>query len=136
MKMKPKKIKNLKPIELNLHIKYKCPKCDVEHWLSLDEAKTKEYITVCYCKTKLKVKPIKSIRIVYSKSRPSKLKSEKESETIPIALLENCVKILTGYGYSSKESKALVEESYSKNPVDDALVIIKNILTTIGGIHG
>jgi len=134
--MKIKKIKNLKPIELNLHIKYKCPQCDVEHWLSLDEAKTKEYITICYCKTKLKVRPIKSIRIIYSKSESTKPTLEKESETIPIALLESCVKILIGYGYASKEAKTLVEESYIKNPTDNALVIIKNILTTIGGIHG
>lgn len=134
--MKTKKIKNLKPIELNLHLKYKCPECDVEHWLSLDETKTKEYVTVCYCKTKLKVRPIKSIRIVYSKSGSSKPKSQKESQAIPVALLESCVKILIDYGYSEKEAKALIEESYVKNPTDNALVVIKNILTTIGGIHG
>lgn len=134
--MKTKKIKNLKPIELNLHLKYRCPECDVEHWLSLDEAKTKEYVIVCYCKIKLKVKPIKSIRIVYSKSGSSKPKPQKESQAIPVALLESCVKILIDYGYSEKEAKSLIEESYAKNPTDNALVIIKNILTTIGGIHG
>jgi hypothetical protein len=134
--MKTKKIKNLKPIELNIHIKYKCPECDVEHWLSFEEAKTKEYVIVCCCKAKLKVKPIKSIGIVYSKSKSCKPNPQKQSQTIPIALLESCAKILAGYGYSSKEAKTLIEESYSRNPTDNALVIIKNILTTIGGIHG
>lgn len=134
--MKTKKIKNLKPTEINLHLKYTCPQCGIEHWLSLDEAKTIGYIMVCDCKTKLRPKPIKNIRIIYKNNVTTKRETEKKDSAVPVALLENCVKILVGYGFSIKEAKTLVEQSYSKNSENDALVIIKDILANIGGIHG
>jgi hypothetical protein len=135
MKIK-KKIKNLKPTEINLHLKYKCPECQIEHWISLDEAKTTGYMIVCDCKTKLKVKPIKTIRILYKTNKTTKAKPEKIDQSMPVVLLENCVKILVSYGFSAKESKTLVEESYKKNSVNDALIIIKDILANIGGTNG
>lgn len=130
------KIKNLKPTEKNLHLKYKCPNCGIEHWLSLDEASTSDYIIVCDCKSKLKVKPVKTVRIIYKKKKSSIVKTEEKNKTVPVVLLDNCVKILVTYGFSAKEAKSLVEKSYMKNSSDDALVIIKDILAHIGGANG
>ena len=50
--MKKKKIvKRQKPIEHDIHLKYKCPTCDQHHWLAFREAKTKNFKVVCSCKT-------------------------------------------------------------------------------------
>jgi hypothetical protein len=135
MKIK-KKIKNLKPTEINLHLKYQCPECSIDHWISLDEAKTPGFIIVCYCRTTLKVKGVKSTKIIFRNQKKIVAKKQKDTQEIPLEILDSCVKILVGYGYSESEAKLLITKSYADNSTNNPLELIKFTLTNIGGSCG
>lgn len=140
------KKKNQKPIDLDIHLKYRCtnPLCEQDHWLSIKEAKTKNFKIVCDCGVVYKPKLIKTIKIIYShKKKQKKPKSEKliverkqtpkeKFEGIDIDLLKRCVKVLIGYGFTEEESESLVKDSYTKQPDSDVSRIIKNVLESIG----
>jgi hypothetical protein len=139
--MKTKQIvRNLRPTELNVHLKYVCPACSVEHWLSLEEAKTKGYLIVCDCDSVLKVKLVDSLKVkFYKKETGTKIaKSEKVEETskIDVDLLSKCCTILVGYGYDKSEIEKLITKTYQSNPTTDIKTLVKNTLMNIGDING
>jgi len=139
--MKTKQIiKNLKPTELNVHLKYTCPTCSVDHWLSLDESKTKGYLVVCDCNSILKVKPIHSLVIKFRKKKKNikTTESDKVEETskIDVALLSKCCTILSSYGYEKSEIEPLIVKTYENSPTTDIKTLVKNTLMKIGDIHG
>lgn len=130
-----KKIKNLRPTELNIHCKYTCPICSIDHWLSLEETKTKGFVIVCDCNSLLRPKQIKSVDICYQ-AKSFTHHEEKVVEDSVLADLAQCVKILIGYGFKPSEAKSIVKEASIKNPEFDTASLIKNILATIGGKNG
>jgi len=133
-------IKNLRPTEFNLHLKYVCPMCSVEHWLSLEEAKTKGYLIVCDCDSVLRVKLIDSLGIkFYKKQKSTKtVESEKviETDKISLDLLSKCCTILSSYGYEKSEVEYLIIKTYENSPTTDIKTLVKNTLMKIGDIHG
>lgn len=146
MTTKTKK-KNQKPIDCDIHLKYRCPSCPVEHWISLKEAKTKGYRIVCDCDTVFKVKLISKVQIVYAETEtkttaakvetePTVTQPEKIVQEIPIDLLEKCCKILVGYGFTKSESESLIKDCYSKNPSQDTALLIKDCLSSFGENNG
>lgn len=121
-----------KPIEIDAHLKYRCPSCSVDHWISLNQATTKNYKIVCdYCSTVFKPKRISNIKIIYAAKSKTKL-SQSDILTIESDLLNQCVKVLVGYGFTVEESQKLVKDSYLKNPTSDIKQLIKNTLASIG----
>lgn len=139
--MKTKQIvRNLRPTELNVHLKYVCPACSIEHWLSLEEAKTKGYLIVCDCNAILRVKLIDLLKVkFYRKQKSTKtVESEKIVETskIDVDLLSKCCTILVGYGYDKSEIEKLIIKTYQSNPTTDIKTLVKNTLMNIGDING
>lgn len=139
--MKTKQIiKNLRPIELNVHLKYTCPNCSVEHWLSLQEAKTRGYLIVCDCDTVLKVKTIDFLKVKFYKkqksTKPVERESVVESTKIDVDLLSKCCTILNSYGYEKSEVEDLIIKTYENNPTTDIKTLVKNTLMNIGDING
>ena len=139
--MHTKIIKSQKPIEYDAHLKYRCPndQCYQIHWLSLLEAKTKNFKVVCDCGCVFKPKQINSIKIYYEKkhkvsTQPESAKTT-NSNTIDNNLLEKTVAILVNYGFTSKESEAIVKQAYIKNPTDDCAFLVKQCLLLIGEQH-
>ena len=67
--MKTKK-KTERPIEIDAHLKYKCPNdsCGYFHWLSLQEAQTKNFKIVCDCGNVFKPKRIKTLEIIFEQT--------------------------------------------------------------------
>jgi hypothetical protein len=132
--------KNQKPIDYDIHLKYRCPnnKCNYEHWLSIRETKTKNFKVVCHCETVFSPKQIKNIDIVYLDIEEIKTKTIKEPEkdTIPNDLLEKSTKTLINYGFTKEESEKLLVSSYIKNITDDCSTLIKKALKSIGGLNG
>jgi hypothetical protein len=141
---------NLKPISLDAHFKYRCPssECTIEHWLSLGETKTKNFKVVCDCGTIFSPKRISKIKIVYRTTRKAakaiepievvepKATIQTESPKIPVELLEKSVKILSVYGFTDKEAKELLINSYNKCNTSDIASLVKFTLETFGGKHG
>ena len=130
--MKTKMKKNQKPIDIDLHLKYRCPDegCGAEHWVSLKEARTPKFIVVCYCGNKFSVKTIDKCKISYAKIKNSQATSEPLA--IPQKILESCIKIMCGFGFDKKESEELLIAYYLKDPINDAVTLVKKTISSIG----
>lgn len=133
------KQKNLKPIEVDAHLKYRCPssKCGYDHWLSLKETKTKNFKIVCECGSVLIPKQISKLKIVYtedtiiSATKPAEQIKIIEKPKIPIDFKSSCVRVLVGYGFTKEESVDLCEKAFEKNPVNSSGLLIKYVLQNL-----
>lgn len=142
MKMKKK---NLKPIDVDAHFKYRCPQsnCGYDHWLSLKQVTTKNFKIVCDCGSVFKPKLIKKIKILYKDIVVEKIQEntvtqkEKivEQVTIPLDLQQQCSKILIGYGFTNSECIELTQKAYSKNPANDVGALVKYIIKNLGELN-
>lgn len=146
--IKHKKI--LKPIDIDAHFKYRCPKCNIEHWVSLKEAKTKNFKVVCDCSKVFIPKRIAKIKIIYDKSQPAKKIVDSQTTKIETIssnnndynkevvadinqdLLEKCQTILVGYGFTRSEASKLIKQTYYTNPSEDAVLLVKLALKSFG----
>lgn len=125
-----KLLKTQKPIEHDIHLKYRCKKCGQDHWLSIKEASTKNFKIVCYCGLVFGVRLIKDFRLKYEP-----LETKKPTK-IPVDLLEKSVKLLVGYGFTVEEANELIRSSYLKNPNDDFASLVKQTLTSMRTENG
>ncbi len=65
---KEESMSKLLPIGYSLDLKYKCPKCDNEFWLSQAEAKTKGFKFVCgACEECSNIEPLRVSKVLYDK---------------------------------------------------------------------
>lgn len=152
---------NLKPIEVDAHFKYRCPKCGWDRWISLKEAQTKNFKIVCDCNTTFKPKRIKNIGIKYYLTKMASIASISDSQThnksidtpltdqivlndkipeepkpiiapIETTILEKCSKLLMQYGFTNNEARALIEQAYSKVMINDIGILVKTSLQILG----
>lgn len=128
--MKIKK-KNQKPIELDLHLKYRCPNddCGYYHWLSLKETQTKNFKVVCDCGTIFKPKQISKIKIVYE---THKIKNIMQQKTLPEETKTKCIDILCGYGFDREESESLIVKAFENCESVDTSTLIKHAIKQLG----
>jgi hypothetical protein len=131
------KKKLLKPIDHDVHLKYRCPECSVDRWLSLREAQTDGFIIVCECNNVFKVRIVDKI-VVKHKDKKIKKVIEKESkpvvpeiivEPVPIELEEEVIESKV------EENIPLVEEpEVVEKPIipDDMLQSSCDILVNYG----
>lgn len=155
MKITP--IKNLKPINYDIHLEYLCPNnCGSRHWLSLKESQEKNFKIVCDCGAVFMPKPVKDINIKYRKCKKKKKKIDSsimESAASPIvavddlplpdcqehtfdinSLIEESIVTLCGFGFKKTEAKDLLLQSYHKQPTENSAQLIKQtLLDSFGG---
>lgn len=128
-------MKNQKPIELDVHLKYQCPnsKCGYYHWLSLQETKIKNFKVVCECGQIFQPKRISKLKILYhNTTKPiHKTNPVVSTDTLPLDLYRKCSTILLGYGFLESEILRLVTDQYDKTKISDAKTLIKNILQNL-----
>lgn len=134
--------KSPKPIETEAHFKYICDICGINHWASLKEASTKNFIIVCDCGNFFKVKRIKKIKILYRtiKKKTEGINKQEEPKPQPIVsektiqpdLLKKSVVVLETFGFTKKEAEELLVRSYKENPIDDCLNLVKYSLSKLG----
>lgn len=136
------KTKNLKPIDIDAHFKYKCPdsNCGFDHWLSLKECQTKGFKIVCDCGLIFKPKRINSININYSKEQISKPTKQIEPEQtsiqqLPFETQNAAVELLVGYGFTESESESLCKKGFMNNPVNNAGSLVKYIIQNLGELN-
>jgi hypothetical protein len=142
------KKKNLKPTDMSLSLIYRCPNCSNQHWLSLNQAKTKKFIVVCDCDHVFKVKPVENIRIIYQKTSRKKEQNQPVAASSQIAdveqsvpeisqsILDSCSNVLKKYGFTASECHPLIKECYNSNPKFTAAEIIKFCITKFGVKNG
>jgi len=120
------KIKNLKPIDLDLSFGYTCPSCSTIHWVRLKQAQYDKFVIVCDCDTILKPKTVKEIKILYKKRRASVRADSVDSiknEEIDPKVLDICCK---------QEAQELVKKTYADCKSLDCSTLIKLSLTNFG----
>ena len=150
-----KMIKNKiqKPIDIEAHLKYRCPECGYDYWISLAEAQTKNFKIVCDCKTVFRPKRIKKIKILFESKIPKQsnsnkpvdttqdtstknkqeiVKVEQPTRTISNSLRDKCVAVLITYGFTKNEAKELIVKTYSESNIEDPILLVKQALSTIG----
>lgn len=127
-------MKSQKSIETDASFKYYCPSdtCDNEHWIFLRQAQVKNFKIVCECGLVFKPKQIKTIKIIYEKTRKKQKTPEVICDDISVDLLNQCAKILCGYGFDLDESKELIKISYDSCKTKDVALLIKFALKYFG----
>lgn len=131
------KTKNLKPIDTDVHFKYRCPNCGLDHWISLKEGTTKNFKIVCDCDLVFTPKRIKHISIEYHTKQSKKITNHEETiksntPTIDNNTLNKCCKILEKYGFDLLEAKKLILASYNKTLSSSIRVLVKSALESLG----
>lgn len=132
-------IKNQKPIDVEVNIKYICPnnKCGYDHWISLKEAQTKNFKIVCDCSTVFSPKPIQKISIKYKKRTQKTSVSNDQpvvvEHNIPPNLLEKSSRVMQTFGFREKEANQLLTEFYRTNPISDYKQLVQSTLAINGG---
>jgi phage terminase large subunit GpA-like protein len=126
-------MKNQKPIDYDIHLKYSCPKCGQYHWLSFKEASTKNFKVVCDCDEVFKVKRVKSFKIKYE---TKSIVQSSDKDNLSSQTIKTCVKTLEQYGFSSEEAKDLIIETYKETKICDVGNLIKQALTKFGVKNG
>ena len=139
-------MKNQKPIDFDVHLKYLCNRCGSIHWLSFKEASTDDFKIVCDCDNVFTVRRVSAIKIKYfdkaeTKSQTVETEALKPStepsvfRQISRDLLEQTIKALIPYGFTSTEAKEMVTKSYRDNPNDNALMLVKQVLESLRGTN-
>ena len=128
------KQKNLKPIDIDLHLKYKCPEstCRQNHWLSLRETKTKNFKIVCDCGLVFSPKRISKINIKYHKRADNKEKTVDQIPSLSTDLQQKCVKLLTRYGFTDEESVVLIDKAWTITKNSSPTSLVKFVLQNLG----
>ena len=140
--MKKTKKSNQKPIEYDIHLKYRCRKCGQDHWLSFKEAATKHFKIVCYCGHVFTVKRVAKFKLQYAQDKPkSKVVVQEHSEPVqpkekskmPLDKLKSGVKVLVGYGFTPPEASELLEKTFEIFPELALPELIKKSLESLKG---
>jgi hypothetical protein len=152
--LKKLKNKNLKPIDIDGHLQYRCPNCAIDHWLSFKEARTKGFICVCDCGLTFTVKRLIDCKLIFKhkkkkSSQSSKVKQDKSQINscvsqpavakpveIPVELLEKSTRILVGLGFTKSEAIVMLTEMYSVFPTNDSSLLVKKAVAKIGELNG
>lgn len=136
--------KNQKPIDYDIHLKYRCQNCDQDHWLSYLESSTKNFKIVCDCGTVFKIKRVIDFSIKYEQDIEKKIDPERSilvekeescivgdsaeksiSQNIPETILQSATSILGSFGYSKTESFDMITQSYEKLKTDSVGDLVK-----------
>lgn len=141
-KKKKKIIKNVRPVGIDAHFKYQCPKCKLDYWISYQEAKTSGFKIVCDCGIIFSPKVIAKIVIKHSIRINKTDQKQKETEAddasnatsrdLPVDILDKCCKILSGYGFTESESKEMIIKAHEDTDEQDSVLLIKHCLKSLG----
>lgn len=135
--------KNQKPISIDAHLVYRCPKtnCGFDHYLSLKETQTKNFKIVCDCGFVFKPKRIKKLKIVYFEpiniNEPKQNDKTVNNTEIPIELKNESAKLLISYGFTKNESLELIYKAWLLNSstIDSASLLVKYIVQNLGALN-
>lgn len=133
-------MKKIKPVDIDLHLKYLCPNCGAIVWLSLKETQTPRYISVCdVCNNSFRVKTIDKITIKYKELTKQKKETEQQE---PVKILlnpeikEKAINSLISYGFTKAESAELLQDAFDIFQTNDIGILVKESLKLFGVKNG
>ena len=123
--MTKKKNKFLSPIDVEAYIKYRCynKKCEMNHWVSLSEARTPNYKIVCDCGKVLRPKLISKLKLIHKK---------KKTKNNLSSILEESYKVLSAYGFSKQESDHYIRIAFDNLQSGDIGNLVKEAIRIFG----
>jgi DNA-directed RNA polymerase subunit M/transcription elongation factor TFIIS len=133
-------MKKIKPVDIDLHLKYLCPNCGAIVWLSLKETQTPRYISVCdLCNNSFRIKTIDKITIKYKELTKQK-KETVEEEPVKVLLKqdikEKAINSLVSYGFTKTESAILLQDAFDIFQTNDIGILVKESLKLFGVKNG
>lgn len=117
--------KSQKPIDFDIHLKYKCPNCSQEHWVKYLQAATKNFIVVCDCGTSFKIKTLSGFKLAYQKKKSIEKETKKQ---LPLDTVNKVIKALENYGFEKLEIQQAIEKAYSKHGPESIVDLVKHTL--------
>ena len=145
MEKSSKTIEGLKPYEKQLYLLYRCPKCQGEWRVTLEEA-TLIGRQICYCGRLLVFAPITDVRILVKHANNN---YEKLIDTPPLTsysiprtvavpanpLFDDTVSALASLGYKNKEAQKIALKLVQANPNSTVDELLRSFLSpTKGGV--
>jgi len=118
----------LSPHAFDIHLKYLCPECRCDIWVSELEARTPNFKVSC-CNTIYTMDTVSNLRvgIQFGNSKVKSKKAKKQEHN-----LDKFVSPLTSVGYSKDEAKELVEKVLQDNPlITDVNEVVKFALAKV-----
>lgn len=140
---------NLEPVEADINLKYKCPSCGSEHWLSHKETKIHDFKVFCeICENILTPKPVKSITVNFieqqqkqqenkQQQRKEEQKEEEEEEKQTVSDLDfisEAENALIGFGFTKREAKEMIALEYKKTGEKNPAKLVKFSLDLLGAL--
>jgi hypothetical protein len=131
MNQQKKIIRKIKPCDIDVHFKYKCSneECGIEHWLLLNEARTKNFKVVCECGNIYIPKRVSKLLIKYANSTTKKTDTKLKLSS---DILKTCISILQKYGFDKKESEKLIQKAFEQSGNTETGSLIKLALQLFG----
>jgi hypothetical protein len=134
-----KKIKNLKPVECIADLRYRCTNCGLDHWVSIKEAKTRDFIIVCDCDTLLKVKQIQTVNVVYVNDATLQKRpvNTTQAPIIPTVkptdakVISQACAVLSTYGFTKQEAMDMATKYTEKESFTDVKILVSKILSNL-----
>ncbi len=117
--------KSQKPIDFDVHLKYRCPKCNQEHWLKYLQAATKNFIVVCDCGTSFKIKTLSGFKLAYRKKKTTETNIK---SSVSLDAIDKVTKALENYGFEKTEIREAIEKAYSKYGTESIVDLVKHTL--------
>jgi Holliday junction resolvasome RuvABC DNA-binding subunit len=121
-------MKNQKPTDIDVSLKYVCDHCGASHWLFLREAQTENFKIVCECKNVFMPEKIDRVNIQYSDSKTKPIHEEPAGNSLEQSTIDACAKTLISLGYKRTEAVLLVDQAYKSIHNNDSSQLIKHIL--------
>jgi hypothetical protein len=99
---------------------------------------------VCDCGHTFRVKRVVDFKLIYHSDDNTQSKRKEsnkntvviEKTTIPLDLLDSCIKSLMTYGFTKEESKTLITDTYNRTPITDIKLLIKETLASLRNTNG
>lgn len=121
----------VKPVECDAHLKYICPECNNEHWISLLEASTKNFKIVCDCGTIFRVKRVLDLKLRYQKAKPAPTTKKTNIDIKTNSIAKQAVTIIQNYGFTKDEAEDLIVKCYDPNKNYSVSDLVKEALKTM-----
>lgn len=130
-------ITNVEPFGSDVTLKYSCPnkECSNEHWISLKEAKIKNFKILCECCDTIFIpKRVKSLSVNFVENKkhddplPKPIKEEKKD----FGFINVAVETLVLFGYDEKEAEYLITKAYNETKSTNPAALVKVVIEEIG----
>lgn len=125
----------LEPIQADVSLKYKCPKCGFDHWFDGEQVMCMTSLVCLSCKAKTPIRPIQSLQIkpVYKGITQSTIKTPVVKPSVQPVKQGNSlnrddyISMLVEAGFTETEAKAKVQRAIQTGSINNEDAFLKEV---------